>query len=151
MEGAGELGTRLADVGAELLLASIGPYASGEVRPREQDHGAATYAPKIDPAETRIDWAAPAESIGNLARGLDPDPGAWTVFQAKRMKVFKVGPAEGAPVLGPGEPDATGGRLVVGTGSQPVEIVELQPAGKRRMRGEDFARGLRAAPGERFE
>ncbi len=148
-ETAGELGARLALVGAPLLLDSLDRYAAGTLRPREQDHARATYAPKISNEETRIDWGRPADDIKHLVHGLSPDPGAWTSLRGQRMKLLR---ARSTPAAGlsPGELRADRA-LLVGTGEGILEILEAQPAGKRKMAGEDVARGLRAVPGERFE
>ena len=150
-ESAGELGERLALVGARILPDALRRYVSGDVRPVDQDDDAATYAPKIADGEARIDWSAPLETISNLARGCDPNPGAWTTFRGNRFKVFRLEPAADlgtAPAAGQLLP---GPHLVVGTGSGPAVLTDVQPAGKRRMAGDDVARGLRVAAGERFE
>ncbi len=149
-ESAAEVGERLAGLGARLLVDSLVRYASGELEPVEQDHSAATYAAKIESEETRIDWSQPAEKVRDLARALDPQPGAWTTLRDRRVKVYRAEPAAG-PAHSPGEIAWAEGRLLVGTGTEPVDITQVQPAGKRRMSGDEMARGLRPAPGERFE
>jgi methionyl-tRNA formyltransferase len=149
-ESAGDVGDRLAELGARLLVDTLGRYAAGDLKPVEQDHSAATYAPKIAPSEARIDWSLPAERIRDLARALDPHPGAWTELRGKRLKVFRAVPVRGEE-LEPGELQSSDGRLLGGTGSDAVDLVQVQPAGKRRMSGDELARGLRPAAGERFE
>jgi methionyl-tRNA formyltransferase len=149
-ESAGEVGERLATIGASLLVGSLIRYAAGELKPVEQDHSRATYAPKIDPDQARIDWTRPAEAIRDLARALDPQPGAWTALRSRRIRVLRVAPVPG-PYIAPGELTHAEGRMLAGTGTAPVELVRIQPAGKRPMSGDEWARGLRPAPGERFE
>ena len=148
-ETAGELGGRLAAEGAILLVEVLPRYVLGELNPRPQDHARATYAPKITSDEARIDWRKPAPAIHNHVRGLTPEPGAWTTFRGKRVRVLRTiptpVPAAAAGAVAEGRP------AVVATGQDGVELVEVQPAGKRVMSGEDFIRGLRPAPGERFE
>lgn len=139
---AGSLGDRLARVGARLLVPALEGYATGALDPVPQDHASATYAPKLSAEEARVDWNRPGGAIRNLVRALNPEPGAWTTFRGVRMKLYDVRPVEGAGDLTPGEIDARS-RLVVGTGDIPVAVVEAQLAGKRRMSGNELARGLR--------
>lgn len=145
---AGDVGDKLAQTGARLLVEALRDYSSGALRPVEQDHERATYAPKITTDEARIDWTSPATRIRDLVRALNPAPGAWTTVGDKRLKVFKVAPAD-AVGLGPGELMADG-ELAVGTGSDALALDDVQPAGGRRMSGAEFSRGLRAASGVRL-
>jgi methionyl-tRNA formyltransferase len=147
-ENAGELGERLAAAGAPLLVETIASYAAGAIEPSEQDHDRATYAPKISSEEARIEWERPAHAIHNLVRGLNPAPGAWTTFRGARLKVLRT--IERDDRGRPGE-ILDGGALVVATGDTAVELVEVQPAGKRAMSGEELRRGLRPAAGEVME
>jgi methionyl-tRNA formyltransferase len=149
-ESAGEVGERLAGLGAGLLVDSLQRYAAGELIPVEQDHARATYAPKIDSEQARIDWSQPAQKVRDLTRALDPGPGAWTTLRGRRIKVFRAHPSTD-PERSPGEIVWSEGRLSAGTGTHPVDLTQIQPAGKRRMSGDEMARGLRPAPGERFE
>ncbi len=146
---AGTLGRRMAEIGAGLLVDTIHGYAAGRIVPEEQDHEAATYAPKITDEEARVDWSLPADRIVNLVRALNPDPGAWSTFRETRLKLWFAGPVQDTN-LEPGELDASR-TLVVGAGEGAIEIVEAQLAGKRRMSGAELARGLRVRAGERLE
>lgn len=139
------LGERLAAIGADLLVRTLPAYVAGSLEPVPQDDDAATYAPKLTTADAEIDWSAPSAEIDNLVRALDPEPGAWSVLGGTRIKVFRTQPTEAIP-LAPGEVRAERG-LVVGTGDGALVLVEVQPAGKRRMPAADFARGLRLQPG----
>ncbi|MGH2694928.1 MAG: methionyl-tRNA formyltransferase, partial [Actinomycetota bacterium] len=143
---AGRLGARLARLGAELLVPTLNAYAKGGIRPIEQDHARATYAPKVTTEEARIDWSRRGSEIRNLVRGCNPEPGAWTTFRGRRVKVLFVEPASGEPAMG--EVDASGR---VGTGEGALFLSEVQMAGKRAMSGTEMLRGLRPAPGEHFE
>ncbi len=148
-ESAGELGTRLAALGADLLAASLVAYSVGELEPVEQDHSAATYAPKLTDEEARVDWSRPGREIANLIRGCDPAPGAWTMLQGTRLKLYR--PRVAVDDLPAGRLDASVGlRIGAGDGTA-VEIGEAQLAGKRRMAAADLARGLRLEPGEGLE
>lgn len=141
---AGSVGRRLAAIGAELLVETLPPFVEGRLDPRPQDDAAATYAPKVTSAEARIDWSKPARSIRDLVRGLDPVPGAWSLFDSLRLKVWKVSPVPELS-LPPGRIQAAGG-LWVGTGTCAVELIEAQLQGKKRMSGVELARGLRLGP-----
>ena len=148
-ESAGELGDRLARVGAELLPSTLRGFLEGHLIPRPQDDARATYAPKIDADGARVEWGWDAERIDRHTRGLDPVPGAWTTFDDKRLKIFGV---EAAPLeegLAPGAIRVED-ELLIGTGTSPVRLLEGQLAGKRRMTGIDLARGLRPASDARF-
>lgn len=142
---AGTLGERMAELGAPMLVETIERYAAGEVEPREQDHENATYAPKITPEEARIDWNNPARTIVDHVRGLNPAPGAWTEWSGKRLKVWAARPA--AEALPPGRLGGSG-QLLAGTGTEALELTDVQLAGKRRMPGDELARGLRLGEGE---
>lgn len=137
---AGSLGERMAELGAPMLVETIERYAAGEIEPREQDHERATYAPKITPEEARIAWNRPAREIVDHVRGLNPAPGAWTEWNGKRLKVWAAREVEGT--LPPGRLGGSG-TLVVGTGTDALELTDVQLAGKRRMSGEELVRGLR--------
>lgn len=138
---AGTLGERMADLGAPLLVETVTRYAAGELQPVQQDHDQATYAPKITTEEARIDWTKPAPEIANLVRGLNPAPGAWTEWDGKRLKVWEVRPMD--EKLEPGAVVEAYGKLLAGTGTEAVELADVQLAGKRRMGGGELARGLR--------
>jgi methionyl-tRNA formyltransferase len=147
-ESAGALGARLARIGANLLVPTLRAYAAGGIAPRPQDHERATYAPKISAEEASIDWARSATEVSDLVRALDPEPGAWTTFRSARIKVLEV--AAVGEHLEPGCLRSVGAPLV-GTREGAVVLVRVQPAGKRIMSGEEWARGARPQPGERLE
>jgi methionyl-tRNA formyltransferase len=121
---------------------------SGELTPIEQDHAAATYAPKVTPEEAQIDWSRAAREVRDFVRGLNPAPGAWTMLRGDRLKVHWVELVAVDEPLDPGAMSVAD-ELIVGTGDGAVALIEVQPSGKRRMSGADFARGLRVVPGER--
>jgi methionyl-tRNA formyltransferase len=148
---AGTVGEKLARVGAPLLVDALTRYVAGSLQPVEQDHSAATYAPKITTEEARIDWSAPGKTIADLVRGLNPAPGSWSTLRDQRVKIHSVRDAPGAPTLAPGAVDAPAGPLLVGTGDGVLELVEVQMAGRKKMTGEELARGLRMTAGESFK
>lgn len=144
----GTLGARLADAGAPFLVERISMYLEGELTPEEQDHEAASYAPKITSDEARIEWTKPAYQIRNLVRGSNPAPGAWTTFRGARMKVLAAQREDGTGTPGRVLDDRD---LVVATGDGALRLTDVQASGKKRMSGEELARGLRPSPGESFE
>jgi len=148
-ETAGELGGRLATVGADLLVRTLDAYAAGALTPREQDHGAATYAPKITSDEARVDWNQPARRIRDQVRGMNPAPGAWTLLRDKRLKIHRTS-LDVQTRLEPGEIASGVDDLVVGAADGSLRLDEVQLAGKRRMSGADLARGVHPARGERL-
>jgi methionyl-tRNA formyltransferase len=146
-ESAGELGARLATIGAPLLVRALEDYASGAVAPVPQDHAHASYAPKISTQEALIDWTATAARVRNLVRACNPEPGAWTSVRGVRIKVFSADLAPGHAEIAPGSV-VVDGAVVVGTGDGRLALGEVQVAGRRRMPAAEAARGLRLAPGD---
>ncbi len=98
-ETAGELTTRLADLGAPVLVRAVKGFVDGSLVPVPQDHDRATVAHKVGPADARIDWTAAAEHIDRMVRAYQPVPGAHTTFAGGRLKVHRA-----RPVAGRGEP-----------------------------------------------
>lgn len=143
---AGDLLARLAQSGAALLVATMDGIESGELTARPQPPDGVTLAPKITPEHARIDWGQPAMAIDRVIRACTPQPGAWTDLAGARLKLGPLASAAAAdpgPGLDPGELRVSSSRVIVGTGSWPVELGDVQPDGKRRMRAADWARGLR--------
>lgn len=144
---AGDLLARIAVSGAELLVATLDGIESGELRPQPQPADGVSLAPKIGVEDARVDWTRPAGAIERLIRACTPAPGAWTELDGARLKLGPVteaaGPGEpGARGLGPGELRVDRSGVLAGTGTRPVRLGEVQPAGKRRMTAGEWARGL---------
>ncbi|MGH3443322.1 MAG: methionyl-tRNA formyltransferase, partial [Nitriliruptorales bacterium] len=146
-ETAGELTDRLAEFGAGILVRSLRAYANGEIRPSPQPDDGVTYAPKIGPDDAEIDWEVPATSVAAVVRSANPAPGAHTTFRGERLKVWRARPAEGSGPAGTVTGLAEEGP-VVAAGRGAVVLTEVQPAGKRRIDGRDFANGYQPVPGE---
>ncbi|PWH05679.1 methionyl-tRNA formyltransferase [Brachybacterium endophyticum] len=148
---AGTLLSRMAEDGAPLLVRTFDDLAAGRARPRVQDEDGATHAAKLTPAEAEIDLARPATEVSAHIRGMSPAPGAWTTWEGARMKVLALEPvhAEGPP-LAPGQLHATRKQLLMGTGTGPLALAELGPAGRRPMRAADWARGAGLSEGAAF-
>jgi methionyl-tRNA formyltransferase len=153
-EDAGSLGARLAELGGPLLVDALRGLRDGSVEARPQDDRAATYAPKPRPDERIIDWTRPAEEIVRQVRAFAPDPGAATTFRGRPLKILE---AVAQPVSDASPPDRgtlttseTDGTPAVDATGAVVRLLEVAPAGRRRMSGADWARGARIRPGERL-
>lgn len=145
---AGELLDRLAVAGAELLRATIDALAGGQVTAVPQSNDGVSYAPKLEVADARVDWAAHAMRVDRLVRACTPAPGAWTTFRGERLKLGPVLPLADEPALPPAVVRAEKHRVLVGTATVPVALGEVQPVGKRVMAAADWARGVRVADAE---
>jgi methionyl-tRNA formyltransferase len=145
----GDLLTRLAFAGSGLLAATMDGIEDGTLRAVGQPADGISLAPKITVEDARIDWNAPAMRADRVVRGCTPAPGAWTVFRGERLKLISVGLVADRTDLAPGELAPAKNNVYVGTGSHAVELLWVQPQGKKPMRGADWARGVRIAPGER--
>lgn len=146
----GDLLTRLAFAGAGLLAATMDGIEDGTLHPRPQPEEGVSYAPKITVEDARIDWKAPALRVDRVVRGCAPAPGAWTVFRGERLKLRAVAPDPERTGLAPGELGAGKKTVHAGTGSHGVELLWVQPQGKKPMKAADWARGVRIGPGERL-
>lgn len=146
----GSLAARLAVRGARLAVEALDLLAAGRLIETPQDDRAASLAPKVEPAEARLDWSRPAAFLERAVRAFDPWPGAWTTWDGERLKVFRLEclPAAGEGV--PGEILGTDPAPVVRTGAGDVRLILVQPSGGRRMSGADWARGREPRPGGRL-
>ena len=127
------------------------------IEPTPQSSEGVTTAPQIHPGDVRIDLTAPAEEIDHLVRGTSPTPGAWAELDDKRFKVLRtchLGPDATVPdtvtTAQPGQLVATRKQLFLGTGSRPLELLQVQAFGKKAMNGADWARGAGIDAGTRL-
>lgn len=141
----GSVYEKLMNIGSELVLSTVEAIAKDEVKPLPQDESRARHhAPKIFKETGKIDWNQTAESIHNLVRGLSPYPAAWAEIDGKVWKFYKTKISDEKKKLEPGEFWSDGKKsFLIGTGTTPLEILELQLEGKKRMKTEDFLRGYR--------
>jgi methionyl-tRNA formyltransferase len=146
---AGDLLGRLAVSGARLLLATLDGIADGTLAPEPQPAEGVSLAPRIEPADARVDWALPAHVVDRRVRGVTPAPGAWTTWRGDRLRLGPVEPLPSSLGLAPGELSVGTTGVLVGTGRGAVRLGDMQPAGKRVLPAADWARGARPAPGER--
>ncbi len=139
-ETAGELAARLAEKSAELLLADLPSWLSGEIRPRHQDESEATYTDRLSKADGAIDWHRPAVDIDRRVRAFTPWPGAYSTWNGRLISFLSVAPGKGN--ARPGLVQQSGrGEITVGTGNGLLAVRRLKPAGGRPMSTEDFLRG----------
>jgi methionyl-tRNA formyltransferase len=146
---AGELLDRLAVSGAGLLVATLDGIAAGTLVAEPQPAEGISLAPKVEPADARVDWSLPSHVIDRRVRGVTPAPGAWTTWRGDRLRLGPVEPVPGTE-LQPGEVVVGPDGVLVGAGRGAVRLGAVQPAGKRMFPAADWARGARPAPGERM-
>ena len=151
---AGELSDVLAELGAEMLLATLDGLSRGTIHPIPQDDTLATYAPRITKELSDIDWKAKADRIHNQIRGLNPWPLAHTEFRGRRLQLYRSlpSPPPGSPASAPGTflGSTREGILVQCGDGAALEVFEVQMEGKRRVSGREFANGARITEGERI-
>lgn len=137
---AGELLEQLAATGAAELATAVSAIADGTASFLEQ-LGEPSFAPKLGLADGALDLAEPAPAVLARWRGTTPEPGAHAMLEGgERLKVLRLA-RSGAEPLAPGEARLAGRAAIVGTGTAALELVEVQPAGKRPMAGADWLRG----------
>ncbi|MCX4552256.1 methionyl-tRNA formyltransferase [Streptomyces sp. NBC_01267] len=144
----GDLLTRLAFAGSGLLVATMDGIEDGTLHAVPQPAEGISSAPKITVEDAQVDWTAPAMRVDRLVRGCTPAPGAWTLFRGERLKLVALTPVTDRTDLAPGELSVSKNSVHVGTGSHAVELLWVQPQGKKPMRAADWARGVRIAAGE---
>ena len=144
---AGELRDALAQLGAGLMVKALDELAAGRLECSPQREEATTYAPKIDPRETHIDWRLLAREVHDYIRGLSPYPGAWLELdingKRERIKVLRSTLAEGAGPPGTLIDD----RLTVACAEGAVSLTQVQRAGRKPMPVDEFLRGVKLRAG----
>ena len=147
---AGALLERLSHSGAVLLAQTLSAVEAGQAAPQPQV-GDVSLAPKLTIDDGRLDWKQPALAIGRRARGVTPEPGAWTTLDGQRVKVEPVRLRPDSSDLEPGAVILDGKSVLVGTGSHAVELTRIQPSGKKMMAAADWARGMASLESVVFE
>lgn len=154
-ENVGDVHDKLMHIGAKLTVDTVKHILKGDLAPIPQDSLIKDIepmaAPKIFAEDCEIDWNMSAEKIHNLIRGLSPYPGARALFKsgkdskAEMMKIFTSRLSDDIPSGIPaGVVEIRGSRFFVGTGDgRSLEILDLQPAGKKRMQADAFLRGAK--------
>ena len=141
---AGDLHDHLMEIGAELVLKTVNGLADNALTPMPQDHNKAIHkAPKIFKEDCIIDWNQPVEQAYNFIRGLSPYPTAWTTLDEKPLKLFQTRMVEADTLSTPGAVISDEQSIKVACKDGWLEILELQIAGKKRMKTQDFLRGFK--------
>jgi methionyl-tRNA formyltransferase len=147
------LETRLAQLGAELLVSTLPMYLAGDLLPRPQPEQGVTYAGQLRKKDGLLDWSRPAVELERQVRAFQPWPGAFTTLHGQRLRVVRAVPLPGwrgdAP---PGTVVALddGGAVAVATGEGALRLEEVQLAGRRSMDIADFLCGQPDCVGSRL-
>lgn len=144
-ETSGELFDRLAQLGGELILKTLDVVENGTAEPKKQDDSFATHTSKIDKSLCPIDFSKPSFEVHNKIRGLNPWPIATAKLCGKNVKIFSSKLSE---LRGASGTVLSVKPLVIGCGEKSVEILELQPDGKKRMSASAFAAGHKISIGD---
>jgi methionyl-tRNA formyltransferase len=141
------LSPKLAAIGANLLVETLNKIES--IKPQPQDNSKATLAPILKKEDGRIGFDRTADQICNRLRGFQPWPGAFTLFRGKNLQVTQAKAVKG--IIPAGELSVESNRLLTGCADQTaLEILELQPEGKKRMPAKDFIHGYHPKSGEKL-
>lgn len=158
----GEIHDQLAVLGGELLIETLNEWAAGKLAPTPQS-GVSNYAPLLKRQHESLDWSRRAAELHDQIRGLNPWPGAFTLFRGDNLKIwrsrivqekdgilaaedaFRKAEAETGQII-----QVQGDELLIQTGEGILSILEVQPAGKKVMPARDFFNGRHGKLGEKF-
>ncbi|BBY88615.1 methionyl-tRNA formyltransferase [Mycolicibacterium tokaiense] len=140
---AGDLLARLAESGAVLLASTLDGIAEDALVPVPQPAEGISVAPKITVEAARVRWELPAHVVDRQIRAVTPNPGAWTMLGDMRIGIGPVTPVVDDLGLAPGQLAVQKRRVLLGTGSAPVELGTVRAPGKKPMNAADWARGAR--------
>jgi len=144
-------GQRLSVVGAELMVETLRKLESGKIKPQPQDHSRASLAPILKKEEGLADFKFSAQRIYNRLRGFQPWPGAYTILKGKKLGITSAKAHSYSGTQTPGELLVDRDQLFVVCGeNSALQLIEVQPEGKRRMTAADFVRGYRPQAGEKL-
>ncbi len=136
----GTVHDKMSLLGAEVVLETVDIIKSGVLALQKQDNSLASPAPKISKELGQIDWNKPAQQIHNLIRGLSPFPGAYFLHNNLKYKVLNSSIGESLN-LSPGEIKQTKDEIFIGCTDASIQILELQPEGRKRMNANVFLMG----------
>ncbi|MGB9120697.1 MAG: methionyl-tRNA formyltransferase [Candidatus Angelobacter sp.] len=142
---------RLAEMGADMIVETLNGLEDKTVTPVPQDHAKATLAPILKKEDGLVDFTRTATEIHNRLRGFQPWPGAHTQFRGKSLKLIGARPEDTPSNLAPGELRVGDEKLFVGCGQRTVlQLLQVQPEGKKVMAAREFINGYHPAAGERL-
>jgi methionyl-tRNA formyltransferase len=146
-ETAETVSPKLAAMGARLMIETLRGLQAGTIHPQKQDNAPATQAPILKKEYGKIDFGRSAQEIYNRFRGFQPWPGAFTTFRGRGLNITAMKPvSEHIPQA---ELLVRDGHVLVGCADNAIELLELQPEGKRRISPQDFVHGYRPQSGEK--
>jgi methionyl-tRNA formyltransferase len=148
-ETAGSVHDRMKELGGQAVVETVRQIEAGVVDPQSQDDSQATPAPKIHDEDCEIPWTASAADVHNHIRGLSPYPGAWTMHDDTRLKVYETRRAQGEGA--PGTVLDADKRLLVACGDGAVEVLTIQQPGHQKLDATDFLNGYDLAEGGRLD
>jgi methionyl-tRNA formyltransferase len=144
----GSLTERIAGAGGVLLESVLPRYLAGEVTVVPQDDALATAAAKVSTDEAHIDPTRhTAEAVDRAVRAFNPKPGAWCLVDGERFKIWAVTRSPDVTAT-PGEARLIDGRVILGSRTGSIELIEVQPAGKPAMTAVAWMNGRRAEPAD---
>ncbi|HET7522111.1 MAG TPA: methionyl-tRNA formyltransferase [Bacillales bacterium] len=151
-DNVGTLHDKLSAAGAELLSEALQKLKAGHIEPVPQEEEKATFAPNITRKEERIDWAEGGEAVFNRIRGLNPWPGAYTLYNGRVLKIWQAQKQANPKMEKPGTVIGVDGEsFLVQCGDDiAVRVTELQPSGKKRMGAGAFLKGAGIEKGDRL-
>jgi len=142
---------RLAEMGADMIVETLRGLEDKSVTPVPQDHANATLAPILKKEDGLVDFSRTATEIHNRLRGFQPWPGAYTQFRGKSLKMISATPEDTLSNLEPGELRVGDEKLFVGCGRRTVlQLLQVQPEGKKIMASREFVNGYHPTAGERL-
>ncbi len=149
---AGAFTTALFELGSQLLLEVLPAYIHGTLIPQPQDHRRATFTAMLRKQDGQVDWRMPAVQIERMVRAYDPWPSAYSFWKGQQLKLLDVGVRPDLPAAYPiGTLWSEAGQPLVTTGTDILELRQVQPAGKRPMAGAVWLNGQRSAIGHPFD
>jgi methionyl-tRNA formyltransferase len=152
MESSDVVERDLAAIGADLLVTVVDAFAAGEVVETPQNDADATYAPRLTKEEGRVDWTRSAFALHNHVRGMRPWPGAYTFLNGKRIVIHQARrSAMASNAAAPGTVISAGSAITVACGDGSLDLLQLQPEGRRVVAARDFAAGHARMTGQMFD
>ena len=148
---AGDVASRMAEMGGSLLVPTLQRWVTGSIAPQEQNEAHSTLAPILKKEDGLLDWSQSASSLANRVRGLSPWPGGYTFVNGERWGIWKVQveEQEDSPSATSNHAKHAPGKIVgvtkqaihVQTGHGVLQLIEIQPANKKRMAVSQYVAG----------